>query len=408
MKDLDLDALRGRWAGQGRALEAGLHVDAAALRVAIARRTRTGRRRQIGAVAARLVADGLLLVVLAVYASARLAEPHWLLMAIGVAAPVVAHFAAGFAQLRELHALDVTGPVPAAMAALARLRALRLRLARMIVVLSLLLWWPMLMLLADGLLGIDLFDVVHPSVVWTNVLAGAVFAPLAGGLLRWIGRRYGARPGMRAILDDTAGRGWVRLRDALQAGADGEGPEPASPRPVPAAAHAPLRRLHLRLWQVIAAAALAMLALGLFNAIHGGQPTAIVPGVLLNLVVVAQLAFSISNRAALAAAAVDADRLAPLLARLAAQRAALARTTLATAPLWLPALLQVLAKGLAGVDPAAAMPAGAGLVMLAGATALSVALLVAAARAPTRWPRRLVAIAAFGLTALADDARRRV
>lgn len=414
MSALDLDSLRGRWAEQGRAIDAGVRVDAASLRASLDKRTRSARRGQLAAVGLQMLGDGALLLALAAYALARLDQPQWLLMALGFAAPLFAHFAAGLTQLRLLKSLDVAGPVADALATMAQLRSLRLRLARMIVVLCVLLWWPMLMLLVDALSGVDLLDHLHWSVVWGNVIAGVVFAPLAWWLLRWLGRRYGDRAGLRGFLDETAGRGWLTLRDGLVAGerldaaTDERELAAALPRPLPAAALAPLRALRLRLWLVIVAAALAMVAIGAFNALHGGQWQFIAPGVLLNLVIVAQLAFSIENRTKLArAAGGDAAALGTVLATIAAQREALARTTLAFAPLWGPALAQVLA-GCTGHDLTTGLAPSLLVAMLGVQVITSAALLFAAWCRPQSWPARLVAIAALGVPTAARQARKAV
>jgi hypothetical protein len=414
MSALDLDSLRGRWAEQGRAIDAGMRIDGAAMRAALDRRTQSARRRQLLVVGLQMAGDGALLAALVIYMLARLDQPAWLLMATGFAAPLVAHFAAGLTQWRLLRALDLAGPVPAALATMATLRTLRLRLARMIVVLGVLLWWPMLLLLVNALSGVDLLRWLHWSVLWGNVIAGVVFVPLAWALMRWLGRRYGERPGLRGFLDETAGQGWMRLRDDLVtsgrlAAVGDEDLAAALPRPLPAAAIVPLRALRRRLGWVVAGAALAMLAIGGFNMLHGGEWQFIAPGILLNLVVVAQLAFSIENRVALARCVrdglADADALAAVLPAIARQRRRLARVTLALAPLWLPALAQVLAAAFAGRDLAGGLAPpllAAAVGVLAG---VSAALLFAAWRRTAAWPVRLVAAAALGVPAAADRAR---
>ena len=407
---LDLDSLRGRWAAQGRAIDAGLGFDADAVRRQLLGQRRHARVRHGVGLGLALAFDAALLAALAWFGWAHRGEPTWWLMALALAAPLVAHVVAGVQQLRWLRTLDLAGPVPDALATMARLRDLRLRLSRLIVVLSVVLWWPMLLVALHALTGIDPLRWLHGSVLVGSVLGGVLFAGAGWALMAWLGRRYGARAGMRAFLDDVAGTGWRRLRDGIVAGERFEarlaaGGEEAVPSPPPASARPALAALRRRLWLGILGGAAGVLAIAVFNATHGGQAQYIVPGVLVNLLFVAQMAFSIENRAALARSRDDRRRLQAVLLRIADQREALARWTLALSPVWVPAALQVLAKVMAGIDLQALTSFS--LVSLAYLFVVP-ALLAVLRRNRIRWPARWLARMAFGVPARARAAEAAV
>ncbi len=101
---------------------------------------------------------------------------------------------------------------------LAALRALRLRTNRWILLLAPVVWTPLAIVAAEGLIGLDLYRVPGPLWLATNLAFGVA----ASALLVWISprvaRRWPDAPFLRRLADDLAGTSLiaaVRLVDRI-------------------------------------------------------------------------------------------------------------------------------------------------------------------------------------------------
>ena len=171
------------------------------------------------------------------------------------------------------------------------------------------------------------------------------------------------RPGFQRFLDEVAGRSWNRATQAYDAQASFEqaldaGDEvalqqrPARPRTTPPTLRPLLRATALASVAGIALSVTGMLAVGVFNALHGGQWRFIVPGIVLNLFCVAQLVPGILHSVFLSRLDYgrDAASLRAECEDMAALRRRVAHVSLSLAPVIALVLSQVLAKAIAGVD----------------------------------------------------------
>lgn len=363
----DLEALRGRWASAHRRIDAHLRLDPEALRRALSqRRAGAFRRHGRGLIAGMGVMGGVLAALVAFVVSHR-ADALYLLCALPLLALFGAEWIVDLRQWLALRRLDFAAPVTSVRAQLDTLRARRLRMLRWIFLSCVLLWWPAVAVFFKGLFGVDLVRGLAPSFWWVSLAVGVLFMPLAGGIGWWIARRFGARPGFQQFLDEVAGRSWERAQRALdaqhafeQALDDGAGDvmaRLARGSMAPPHARPALRALRWRLGLGIGLSALAMLVLGVFNAQQGGQWRFLVPGVLLNLLLLAQLVPNILHLNFLARLDYGQapQRLRALFDDMAALRERVARFSLAVAPLAALLLIQVLGKATFGVDASAAV-----------------------------------------------------
>jgi hypothetical protein len=280
------------------------------------------------------------------------------------------------------------------------LRWRRLRLAKGYLLLSVLLWWPVVLLMFKGLLGADLLRHLPPIVLLSNLVVGLAFIPVAQ-LVAWaLARRYGHRPGWQRFLDDTAGRSWrttsdeVAAREVFEAAvADGSLSSALASGPLPAAVAEALATLRRRLLVGILGCVGLIVVLGLFNASHGGMVQLIVPGVLLLWTAVVHMVVQILNREALTRVTDVASLRERLLAAI-ELRLRVARWTLALAPV-LALLLAMVLLPLLDIDwlqlPTVALA-------IAGVAALSASLSLAWGVWRTRdvFPMRLVERACLG------------
>jgi len=363
MSTSDLDVLRGRWTAASRRVDQHLQLNVAAMRTALSERTERAFRRHSRWLLAALVGGGATVLALTAFIVAQRHDALYVVCAVPLLALLLTEFIVDLRQWRTLARLDFTTPVLTLLATLDTLRARRLRITKCIFLTSVLLWWPAIAVLLRGLFGADLLRGVDPSVWWVSLAVGVLFIPLGGAIAHLVSRRFGTRPGFQRFLDEVAGNSWSRAQrefDAhVQFERDVESGDldrvAAAARPrgtLPPMLVAPLRSLR---WRIVAGIVLcvgAMLAIGLFNAMHGGQWQFIVPGIVLNLVCVAQLVpgiLALSWTARLDYGAPGIDLVAALSGRL-ALRARVARATLIGTPLIAVLLAQVLMRATLGVD----------------------------------------------------------
>lgn len=393
MNSLDLDALRAGWNHSQRQLDTSLTLDADTLRAALRRRTGAAFRRHRGWLLASLVAAALTFVALLAFIVAHFDDAVYRLLATPLALLALAELIVDWRQWRALAALDLGAPVLRVQTTLDELRGRLLRLATWVLLSSVLLWLPLILVLVKGLTGTDLLDYLHPSVVYVNLLVGVLFVPIALLVMRWVSWRYRQRPGFERFLDDVAGSSFGKARQHFAAqhefdrAMDAGGTAPiladhADPQLL-AQVRVPLRALERRLLLALIVYLGLMLATGAFNLLHGGQPRYLVPALLLHFTWLAHMVMAILQRNQLAQWRAQCGSLATLRELLDSVIRVRARSegwTLIATPLLALALLQVLARALAGVD-------ALGLSGPLLATALG--LLAAAATVALAWRRRI-------------------
>lgn len=407
------DPLRQRWQTAHAHATAHLTLDRDALRQRLQDRAQGAFARHRRRLLAGLAFEAVLAAGLAAFLVAHAGQPVWLLLGGAFAVLLGLHAWIDLGQWRALGRLDLAAPVTAVNAALDRLQARRVRLEAGILLASVLLWYPLVLVLFKGLLGVDLLQHAHPALLAVNVGIGLVFIPLALLLARLLLPRSDG-PGLRRFLADVAGASWSRARERIDDidGFDSAGEDIADWQALPAPVADALHRLRRRLLLAAIAAGTGILALGLFNLAHGAQPTLLVPAIALILACVAHLATAIEHLKSVWIRAGGLPALAQRAQALHAQRLRLARITLIALPVLAVPLAAVLAQVLAGVDLVAW--AGVGGTGFALGGAMLVSLIAAARLRRERTAAPWVGLASLGtvraterlIVALQDTARR--
>lgn len=417
MNEPDLDQLRQRWQTAHAAVEPTLELDIEALRTALVQSSRRAFSRHAFWLSAQWPIQLGVLVALGMFLVSHWHDPLYRAFALAPALLALAQVGVSATRWWALRRLDFAAPVCEVRDAIERLRARQLRVTRWILLSSVLLWLPLLLVIVRGVTGIDLLDVLHPSVLAINLLVGVVFLVLGDVVLRMVARRFAGASWLRALHVESAGRSWQRAEQSFevraeleQALTDQDGStviaDYHSRAAMPALLSAPLRVLEQRLLLASIFYGLLLLLVAAFNASHAGQPQFLVAGVLLNLFVVAQMASAIQHRVHLAAlleapiANVDAR-----ISHAARQHLGIVRRSIWFVPAMLLPAAQVLGKALLGIDAFAALPTMIGVVLLA--TAL-LGILALARNAAQSTLLRAASLLMFGVPGLSEAVRRRV
>lgn len=404
MSALNLDALRGRWKESQQQIDAQLQLDAQSLRELLARRTRGAYARHRFWLTLGTIGTGLVLLALIGFLWNHRADAIYRFLAAPLALLMLGEFIVDVRQWLSLLRLDLGLPVAQVQATLESLRGRRLRMTRWILLLSVMLWLPLILVLVKGLLGFDLLDVLHPSVLWVNLLLGLVFVPTTLLLGRAIAHRYRDRPGFQRFLDQSVGYSWSQAQQEWQAqrrferdmdihGAASVMAKRAAHPALLAQISGPLNSLKRRLSSAIAVYATLVLGTGLFNALHGGQPQLLIPALLLHALWLTHIVLAIAQRQLLArwhAQAESIDTLQAIVESIVQWRAFFARWTLIATPLLALALVQVLYKLVTGIS----------LIGLLPPIVLAMALVLASLGCGLLWRRLSGKLGAFASAAI--------
>lgn len=107
-----------------------------------------------------------------------------------------------FAKLKEI---DFSAPVLTSQMHLARLRRLRIRVVMWTLILSPLLWIPLLVVGMKGLLGVNVYALLNSTWLIANVLFGLAFIPAMVALSRYFGPRWQGSALVKSVMDHIAG-----------------------------------------------------------------------------------------------------------------------------------------------------------------------------------------------------------
>jgi hypothetical protein len=205
---MELEHLKAIW-DESEGGPATRRIDAATLS-----RTR-GRVGRLGVfVHLDLAQDVVALAATGWFALAHLGEPRFVLPALVLFAGLAFHLVSGLRQRAALRAIDWGGPVAGIQERLAALRVERVRAARLLLLFAPLVFVPLLVVAAKGLLGVDVWTV--PAVrAWlvANLAFGAAF--LAIGL--FLTRVLSSRPWASGLGRLLAGQTLAEAESALDA-----------------------------------------------------------------------------------------------------------------------------------------------------------------------------------------------
>jgi hypothetical protein len=229
---MDLQDMKDRWAEYDRKLETSLRLNTRILREINLSRVDSVLKRLSRLIVFELLANIGAAAVLGMFIARHLEEARFLAPAVLLSFSSVALVIASIRQLGALHGLDYSAPVVAIQKQLEALRIERIRTTQWVLLLSPLLWTPLLIVALEGLLGIDSYLFLDGRWLAANLLVGLAFIPL----MLWVARRFAGRwqgsPLVRSLMDDLAGRSLVAAAGFLStlSGFEEESPEvlPAS------------------------------------------------------------------------------------------------------------------------------------------------------------------------------------
>jgi hypothetical protein len=221
---MDLDDLKTRLAEQDAKLDQVLRLNTTALRELQLSKTKSSLRWLVPGVAFELVMAIVGVVWLGDFIAGHLREPRFLLPAVLLDLCVIAFLGSCIRQLIAVAGLSYSLPVVAVQKELGKLRILRIRTTKWVMMLSFVLWFPVLLVLFEGFLGVDLWQILgavrdRDGSFFAWVVANVLFGLAVALLVMWASNRYADRvdrsPALKRLMDDFAGRSLTKALSSL-------------------------------------------------------------------------------------------------------------------------------------------------------------------------------------------------
>ena len=215
----DFDVLQKRWQTQDARLDAMLELNQRMLQTL----QRDQARGALGGVFLMLwvqfAVDLLAVFLLGSFLGNRLgtwqSELRFLIPAAVLFVGAVAVFGTVVRQLVMLYAIDASGPVSEVQRQLDTLHALRLQVARAIILIAPTLWVPIFIVGLRALFDFDTYAWFPMYFLVINLVVGALFIPVVYGLSRRYGQRLLRYPWIARLHEDLAGRSLSEARARL-------------------------------------------------------------------------------------------------------------------------------------------------------------------------------------------------
>ncbi len=183
---MELDELQKRWAAQDRKLDQLLRMNVRAHQLG---RARSALQRLRAGLALELVLNVLAVAALGAFIGQHLLQLRFALPALALDVVAVSVLAATVRQYVLASEVDYDGPVTSSQRRLEALRVLRIRQTKWLLLLSPLLWAPLLVVGLRALWGVDAYAALGVPYLLVNLLFGVAFVLL----MRWAARRWGPR-----------------------------------------------------------------------------------------------------------------------------------------------------------------------------------------------------------------------
>ena len=186
---MELDNLKRTWEAYDRKLEAILQLNRRALRDALLGKTAAALGRLSRWLWIELACLLVAILWLGSFVWEQSGEPRFLFPAATLHVGTVLLAVLCVRQMVGITAIDHGAPLVEIQRRLEALRVQRIRTSQWTLLLAPLAWTPLLIVLAKGLLAVDIYAVTSVSWLVSNVLFGVLV--VATGV--WIGRRYADR-----------------------------------------------------------------------------------------------------------------------------------------------------------------------------------------------------------------------
>jgi hypothetical protein len=204
--NMELDELKSAW----KALEQRMSADAKLTRELLTelklRKARNKIRWLMCLPAVELVVSLFVAAATGRFLFTHFFEPHFAIAGAVLHSAVVLYIAMTVRQLALLWGADMSAPVTTIQRSLAEYGTTRVRTTKWVLILSPLLWGAVVIVVPQGLLGLDVYRLFGATWVAVNAGIGIAIVPL----LLWLSHKFSGyfqrSPFMQGVVNDIEGR----------------------------------------------------------------------------------------------------------------------------------------------------------------------------------------------------------
>lgn len=186
---MELEDLKRRWEDHDRKLAASIRLNTRLLRESVLAKADTALKRLSRLLWFELVMNLLAVLLLGSFLGNHASEVRFLIPALGLHLCAIALVIASARQLVAIKTLDYSAPIVVIQKRLESLRVERIRATKLTLLLSPLLWTPLLIVTLKGFFGVDAYATLGAAFLIANLFFGLLVILLAV----WISSRYAAR-----------------------------------------------------------------------------------------------------------------------------------------------------------------------------------------------------------------------
>ena len=219
---MELQDLQDRWAVYDRKLEASLRLNTTLLRRTGLNQVESSLQPLSRSIVFELLGSLGVVVLLGMFLADHFTEVRFLAPAVALDLFALYLVIASVRQLVALDRMDYSAPIVALQKQLEQLRIDRIRTTKWTLVLSPLLWTPLLIVSLEGVFGLDAYRLLDGTWLAANLLFGVVFLAVMVWAARRLGDRFKGSPFVQRLLDDVAGRSLSAAAGFLKARAQFE------------------------------------------------------------------------------------------------------------------------------------------------------------------------------------------
>lgn len=221
---MNLDDLKAKLADQDAKLDNIVRLHAAGVRELALSKSQSNLRWLVSGVIGELIVTIVAAVWLGNFIAGHLWEPRFLVPVVLVDIGVMALMGSCIRQIVVIANLDYGLPVVTVQKDLGRLRVLRIRTTKWVMILSFVMWFPVIIVLLEGLLGVDAWLILErvagrDESFFAWVVANLLFGLVVALAIVWVSNRYADRvdgsPVLKRVMDDFAGRSLTKAQSVL-------------------------------------------------------------------------------------------------------------------------------------------------------------------------------------------------
>jgi len=203
---MNLDDLKDKWADYDRKLESSIRLNVSVLRQSVLRQVNSSLQRLFRFIVVELCINCAMVIWLGMFIGNHVGELKFIMPAIALDLFALSLVVFGVHQWVALGSVDYSASIVVIQKKLELLRLYRIRATKWTLLLTPLIWIPLLIVTLKGLFGVNAYALFDSGWIAMNLLFGVAMIPLMICAARRYAHRMQRSPIIQRLMNDIAGR----------------------------------------------------------------------------------------------------------------------------------------------------------------------------------------------------------